>query len=524
MRSEEEIMAEQNRSTDVLTAYNKIPYGLINAEVEGQTQDLLSELLEICNFYRIYNKGADFTAEGTRGDYVPATLHYKLVSILIDKQARFLFAQPPTIEVHAKGDVGKVSQDAKDALTVLNDLVRTVLDKNKFNGALVKAARDCFIGKRVACLVNFNEEDGITISFLPSTQFLYETAIGNASVLTKFVAFIIVKDSMRLSDKRIFKKKYVIEDDGLAWIEEIMYDGAGRELEVVTEYQPTKLNKIPAVVILNDGLTGDLDGESEVGVLRDYEEWYSKLSNADIDAERKSMNPVTYTIDMDTRSTKDLSRSAGSHWDLGTDQNLEKPTPQVGQLEPGMNYSGALETTLDRMKSTAYEQIDMPMITLETMTGAITSGKALKAVYWPLIVRCREKMMTWGPAISDMVDIVIQGAMKYPNTAVDYTDDAIIPVAYEIEVDQNIPLPEDEQEEKQNDMAEVIGNVRSKKSYMKKWFSLTDDEVEEELQQMAKERQIIEDTALLGGAMGGDLPYPDVAAPGEGVAEMQEGE
>ena len=71
-------------------------------------------------------------------------------------------------------------------------------------------------------------------------------------------------------------------------------------------------------------------------------------------------------------------------------------------------------------------------------------------------------------------------------------------------------MPEDEIEEKQQDLSEVNSQVKSRKSYMQKWFGLTDDEVNEELEQMAKERQVLEDSALLGGAMGGDVvPYPD---------------
>lgn len=193
MASEEAKVIEAENSTEVLTAFNRIPYALINAEVEGSTKETLDELTEICKFYKVYKKGASFNVEGTNGDYVPARLKYKMAASLINKEARFLFAEPPDIKVEAKGDVGKTTQEAKDALTVINDLIKTILDKNMFEEGLIKAAKDCFIGKRVAGLVNFNEEDGVTVSFLPSTQFVYETKVGNPNVITKFVCFIIVR-------------------------------------------------------------------------------------------------------------------------------------------------------------------------------------------------------------------------------------------------------------------------------------------------------------------------------------------
>lgn len=510
-QSEEAKVIEAANSTEVLTAFSRIPYALLNQEVGGNTQDVLAEMTEICKYYKVYKKGMDFTVEGSNGDYVPATLRYKMAASLINKEARFLFAESPDVTVDAKGDVGQVSKEAKDQLTNWNDLLKSVLDANLFEKALLQAAKDCFIGKRVAGVVNFNEEDGVTITFLPATQFLFETRVGNDNVLTKFVCFIVVKDSTALNDKRVFKKKYTLIN-GVVHLEERMYDGAGREVSTEefepTEQQPTKLATIPAVVFLNDGLTGDSKGESEIDLLQDYEQYYSKLANGDIDAERKTMNPTRYAIDMDQRSTKGLSSSAGAFWDLQSDQNLDHPAPKVGMLESAMNYSEALKTSLDRIKTAGYEQVDMPNITLETMTGAITSGKALKAIYWPLIVRCKEKMKMWGPKLRQLAEIVFEGALAYPNTITKYVDTPLVPVAHEIHVEQNTPLPEDELEERNMDLAEVAAQTMSKKSYMKKWRGLTDDEAQEELEQIALERQIIDDNAVMPRS-GDQLPYSD---------------
>ena len=510
-QSEEAKVIEAANSTEVLTAFSRIPYELLNQEVGGNTQDVLAEMTEICKYYKVYKKGMDFTVEGSNGDYVPATLRYKMAASLINKEARFLFAESPDVTVDAKGDAGQVSKEAKDELTNWNDLLKSVLDANLFEKALLQAAKDCFIGKRVAGIVNFNEEDGVTITFLPATQFLFETRIGNDNILTKFVCFIVVKDSTALNNKRVFKKKYTLID-GVVHLEERMYDGAGREVSTEefepTEQQPTKLATIPAVVFLNDGLTGDSKGESEIDLLQDYEQYYSKLANGDIDAERKTMNPTRYAIDMDQRSTKGLSSSAGAFWDLQSDQNLDHPAPKVGMLESAMNYSDALKTSLDRIKTAGYEQVDMPNITLETMAGAITSGKALKAIYWPLIVRCKEKMKMWGPKLRQLAEIVFEGALAYPNTITKYIDTPLVPVAHEIHVEQNTPLPEDELEERNMDLAEVAAQTMSKKSYMKKWRGLTDDEAREELEQIALERQIIDDNTVMPRS-GDQLPYSD---------------
>ena len=143
----------------------------------------------------------------------------------------------------------------------------------------------------------------------------------------------------------------------------------------------------------------------------------------------------------------------------------------------------------------------MPNVT--ELQASLVSGKALKAIYWPLIIRCQEKMKMWGPQLRTLVNIIIQGAMVYPNCVEKYINDTITPVDYEITVVHNTPLPEDEIEEKNMDLAEVESKVMSRKSYMKKWRNLTDDEVDEELEQIAKERQLIEDSAFATNEFGG---------------------
>lgn len=508
--SEEAKVTREENSSQVYVAYSAIPYALISEEVGGASQDTLAELEQICGCYKVYREGKQFTADGTKGDYTPSTLRYKLAASLVNKEARFMFAEKPDIQIVPKADVGKVTDEAKDNLTTYNDVVNTILTKNNFESALVKGMKDCLIGKRVAWLVNFNEEDGVSVTCLPSTQFIYETRAGNPNIVTKFVCFIIQRDSINLDNKRIFKKKFVLEDDGVVYLEEKLYDGAGRQIdEDITPYQATLLNRIPVAIVLNDGLTGDENGESEIELLAPFDQWYSKLACGDIDAERKNMNPVVYTVDMDHKSTKSLSRSAGSYWDLISDQNLDESSPQVGVLESTMSYSDSLSATLDRLKAASYDQVDVPNINLETMVGSITSGKALKAIYWPLIVRCKEKMKSWGPQIRNVVEIIIEGSKVYPNCITQYTNRPLAPVDYEVEVIQNVPIQEDEDEEKQLDLAEVTAQTMSRKTYMKKWRGLSDTEVQDELQQIALERQLLEDAAF--PQPGGD-PYADAGS------------
>ena len=102
-------------------------------------------------------------------------------------------------------------------------------------------------------------------------------------------------------------------------------------------------------------------------------------------------------------------------------------------------------------------------------------------------------MLAWRPALQFLGKCIIEGVRLYPKAGKFYIEEALPDVGYTIRVDNQYPLPEDEQEEKQIDLAEVTAQTMSKKAYMKKWRNLTDDEADEELRQIALERQILED-------------------------------
>ena len=62
---------------------------VIHDEIAGAYgQELLAELGELIECYEVYEKGAEFTAEGAK-DYVPANLRYRKARQLINKEARF---------------------------------------------------------------------------------------------------------------------------------------------------------------------------------------------------------------------------------------------------------------------------------------------------------------------------------------------------------------------------------------------------------------------------------------------------
>lgn len=483
-------MKETQTRVEAIGALRTFPYFVLKNEVQTGYNIYTAELLEIQQNYIAYRKGAEFITEGSGGDYVPSKTRFKKAKTLIDKEARFMFSQTPDIVVKARN-----MDDAEtEQVEMYQKLIDKMLEKCSFSKTLLQSAKDCFIGKRVACLVDVSEQDGIQIHFYSPLQFYYEMADGTDR-LTKFISFENVTKTSSYKDRRYIVNKYTAEGENVT-VSSILYDGTGKVVEELIPEKQIDLTYIPAVIIVNDGTLEEKTGVSEIADLIDYERTFSMLANADVDCDRKGMNPIRYVVDMNANTTKNLSSSAGSFWDLKSEQNQNNVSPMVGVLSPSMQHTESLKATLDRINTSMYGELDIPNISEETLVGSITSGKALKALYWSLIVRCDEKMKTWIPAIIFIVRTAIDLALLNVDIVkVKYGIEDLKAVEYEVTVQENYALLDDETEEKTTDLSEIAANARSRKSYIKKWRKeecLTDEQINEELIQIALENNMMD--------------------------------
>lgn len=483
-------MKETQTRVEAIGALRTFPYFVLKNEVQTGYNIYTAELLEIQQNYIAYRKGAEFITEGSGGDYVPSKTRFKKAKTLIDKEARFMFSQTPDIVVKARN----MDEAEAEQVERYQKLIDKMLEKCSFSKTLIQSAKDCFIGKRVACLVDVSEQDGIQIHFYSSLQFYYETADGTDR-LTKFISFENVTKTSSYKDRRYIVNKYTAEGENVR-VSSILYDGTGKVVEELIPEKQIDLTYIPAVIIVNDGTLEEKAGVSEIADLIDYERTFSMLANADVDCDRKGMNPIRYVVDMNAKTTKNLSSSAGSFWDLKSEQNQNNVSPMVGVLSPSMQHTESLKATLDRINTSMYGELDIPNISEETLVGSITSGKALKALYWSLIVRCDEKMKTWIPAIMFIIRTAIDLALLNVDIVkTKYCIEDLKAVEYEVTVQENYALLDDETEEKTTDLSEIAANARSRKSYIKKWRKdecLTDAQINEELLQIALENNMMD--------------------------------
>ena len=425
------------------------------------------DLEEIIRLYSIYDGEGQLWAAADGLDYRPSRQVTNLVKKLIKKQARFMFSRTPELVVE--------NPEHPDEANQLQAYLRKTLDKAGFGAKLTRAGRDCFIGKRVAVKL-WQGDDGADVLFRPSLEFVYQPADDEAEKLQKIIFFYSLNDEQEPKDQRIWKQKFVLED-GKCYLTEAVYDGNARLIEQRAEHEDTGLDFIPAYVILNDGLTGDLQGESDVAELIANQSHYNHLKSDDADTLKFNMFPMTVVKNASGECLDKLRIAPNAVVDLQADEALDAGCAGIEKLESGFAYAQAFENSINRAKNDMYDLLDIPNISLEQLKGLMQSGKSMKALYWDLLSKSEERWQAWDAALRWLCDGILRlgRAAGEPLPDIDYT----------LRIEHLYPILEDEEAERAMDLQEVAAGVRSRKNYMEKWNISADGDAE--LRQVDKE-------------------------------------
>lgn len=460
----------------------------VTAELTGlYGSAVLQEMNDILRLYDIYEGRENFIDKSEEKDYTQTEKRTNLIKKLIKEESRFLFGKTPELYIQPKNDT-----DAdKDKAEEINLYLNKILKDNLFSEKLVKGARDCFIGKRAAIKLYANQDTKeIRIMFLPSLEFIYESDEENPNELKKIIFFYQTNKEVEKDKQRIWKQKYEMVD-GRCILNEGIYNGNGILIEPINVDVDLQLSGIPCYVIINDGLSGDPFGESDVKELLDNQIQYNRLSSEDVDTLRKGMDRIIYGVDIDPEASEKFQLKPGAFWDVPTDPTAEGKQATLGTIPTDFGYGDKIENSLKRIKSDMYEMLNIPMLSNDELKGMMTSGKTMKALYWQLITRCEEKMMAWRPALEWLIRAILEITEVYQIEKLPQLD-------YTVTVENNYPLQEDEDEEKTLDLQQVNAQAMSRKTFIKKWQGVTDDVADAEIRQIALEREMLEESYVSG--------------------------
>lgn len=359
----------------------------VTAELTGlYGSAVLQEMNDILRLYDVYEGRENFIDKSEGKDYTQTEKRTNIIKKLIKEESRFLFGKTPELYIQPKND----TDAGKDKAEEINLYLGKILKDNLFSEKLVKGARDCFIGKRAAIKLYANQDTKeIRIMFLPSLEFIYESDEENPNELKKIIFFYQTNKEVEKDKQRIWKQKYEMID-GRCILNEGIYNGNGILIEPINVDVDLQLSGIPCYVIINDGLSGDPFGESDVKELLDNQIQYNRLSSEDVDTLRKGMDRIIYGVDIDPEASEKFKLKPGAFWDVPTDPTAEGKQAKLDTIPTDFGYGDKIENSLKRIKSDMYEMLNIPMLSNDELKGMMTSGKTMKALYWQLITRCEE--------------------------------------------------------------------------------------------------------------------------------------
>lgn len=484
-------------------------------------------------------------------DYEPTKEIRNYTKKLISKQARFMTGTPPELIIKA---VAKGQEESAEKKRLLLD---EVLQRANFWSKMSKALVDSTIGKRVLMMVIANEGEPINVRFYPMPQFDYVSDPNNSN---KLLSVDIVYQDERTLGKDVgeqlwhhysYEMKSSADVSAIAtateetdkkanecWLTYRMTNGNDQQLYVkqaeqgeqpdatkfttelakakvvttqnsnneeidipmiVRESTPTGFSQIPAYVIKNESLTGDIYGTSDLKDLVPIANNYNRTMSDLRDALKFKMFEQPVITDGDSKSIAGIRIAPNALIDLKTDSKLtmgagSSKQAQIGTLSSSFNFLGAAQYYLDDAKRAMYEIMDQP---LPEKIQEAPSGKAMKFLFYDLMSRCDRKWIEWDDAIVWLIELITEAIAEVPDMYQDLEDELLSSIGTETteSLRHIYPLPEDENEKKQIAINEVNAHVKSIRTYIR--------EYSEEENEQSELDMILEELGLIDEATGG---------------------
>ena len=519
----------------------------------AQNVKFKKELEEVQKYYEFFD-GFDITdlnsdygqtwkIEEDNLDYIPSREIRNHVRQLIKKQSRFMMSQEPELVFNAivEGREKKAEQKR-----ILFD---SIFRQAKFWSKASNALTDATVGKRVLMTVLGNEGEPIDVRFYPMPQFSYTVDPKDSSKL--LVVDIVYQDERtRGMDKEAqlwhhyrYEMKAGASESGITsaledkeeecWLTYVLTDGESNQIYItedggttikessaklvdiednlgnkiqvplaVTESASTGLSQIPARVILNEPLTNDVYGNSDVKDLITIADNMNRTISDLRDALRFRMFEQPVIIDGSTKSLQGMKIAPNAVVDLKTDTSTSigagggSKQAQVTSISSNFNFLPSVQYYLDEAKRSMYELMDQP---LPEKVQSAPSGIAMQFLFYDLMSRCDSKWVEWDSAIEWLVSM-IEEILEKVSVDIEPLPENLKSAWQEITtltINHNYPLPADEQAKRQTAMQEVQTSVRSHQSYIEE-FSRNEN-AEDEWNRILEEAAQLEE--LSSGAM-----------------------
>lgn len=417
-------------------------------------------------------------------DYVPSQVIDNKVKPLISKQARFMFGKEPDILFKPYDKVDKEKAEE------LRQYIDSILNASKFWSNTLKAFRLATVTKRVMLRLEANPEQPVKLYYHDINDFSYEV---DPNDITKLNKVILVRQDVATANKEAneqiwYRYTYYMSQlenkDPSCYLRIETFKGGNLNEPIKIEDKDTGLSKIPCWIIVNEQSVANPFGITDIKDLRPLQDSYNRRLSDFNDALRFLMFGKDVFTDATEDSVNNAKIAPGAVIAL---VSLDEKQAKAQRLESNFTNAEPVDKYLTRMENSMYEKLGIPKP--EQLVN-IPSAKALKYLYTELVARCEEKWHDWEPIIRSMLRLIVEACSKfkcYSDWKEEWND-----LKYNIVIEHNYPIPEDEEDKKRLAMEEVDRNVRSHRSYIK---DFSDDEDYEE-----QFKEVVEDITTINVA------------------------
>ena len=420
-------------------------------------------------------------------DYVPSQLIDNRIKPLIKRQARFMFGKAPDIlfKPYDKKD--------KDTCEELRQYIDSILNANRFWSNTLKAFRIATVTKRVLLRLEANPGMPIKLFYHSIDDFSYNV---DPNDVTKLIDVTFVRehpDNEKNKDnpEHQFWYKYIYYlKDKKCYLKVQTFKASNLDLVIDEIEQFTGLSKIPCWVIANEQSIINVIGSSDIKDLKPLQNAYNRRISDFNDALRFQMFGQTTIVDGDEedvnrcRIAPNALMAIKTRSDNSTDSTRQA---QVKRVESSFSNSEPIQTFLKLLDDSMHDKLAIPT---DDKTADVPSAKTIKYIYTELVARCDEKWNDWEPVIRSLIRLIIEACSIlgcYSNWNSVWNE-----LLFNIVINKNYPIPEDESDKKTLAMSEVSTGVRSRKNYIKEF---SDDEDYE-----AQFNEILEEITLIAKA------------------------
>lgn len=376
-------------------------------------------------------------------DYDPTRFATNYFKSFIDKKAHWLMGGRHAISVPVAHDAAASdAKTAEDYEKLLNQLWR----ENKARTALIKAARDYLIARRVACRLRYSPQSGRLIwTWRSDAEFVpvYADDDHTEMIAAHFITSREVVGRGGAIQTIIHKESYEL-DSGVCYYAEAEYTEGLELYRIIAPRASMQIDFLPVVSVAVPGLSGEEMDTSEIEAMRAITDRINALNEDAIDALKFEMFAMTALLNVPPGTAAKISIAPGAVLEIASTTMMGEAKPDVKRVEGSFSWSAALDAQYNRLKSALHEITSLPNIVPQELNFGGLNGDALQVLFQAIIQETEQHWLAWEDGLTELHEKSIrylQARVSRPEFA--YDRDVVRAISdYTNEIKFALPLPD----------------------------------------------------------------------------------